>query len=124
VEQILHELQAMRLPGLSYRKVSAPKSSGLPGVGIYVEVNDWEDWQPTWLSFHLMRLACRWSSTNPFTHAPENARQMFAKLVGSKEFCNALARDGARVNIEGFLAKWREQDVLWQQSTKRFWLYE
>jgi|GEM_PF-49711 len=124
VDQILHELQAMRLPGLSYRKVSAPKSTGLPGLGIYVEVNDWEDWQPTWLSFHLMRLACRWSSANPFVYAPENARQMFAKLVGSKEFCAALARDGGRVNIEGFIAKWREEDAIWLQNAKRFWLYE
>ncbi len=124
VDQILHELQAMRLPGLSYRKVSAPKINGLPAIGIYLEVNDWEDWQPTELNFYLIRLACRWSASNPFTHSNDIDQKMFNKLVGSKEFWTALTHDGARVNIEGFLAKWHTEDAAWQQSAKRFWLYE
>ncbi len=124
VDQILHELQALRLPGLGYRKVSAPKLNGLPAIGIYLEVNDWEDWQPTELNFYLMRMTCRWSGTNPFLHANDIDQKMFNKLVGSKEFWTALTHDGPRVNIEGFLTKWKTEALAWQQTSRHFWLYE
>jgi len=123
VDLVLKELEALHLPGLAFRKVSAPNKNGQPAVGIYIEVTDWDDWHPTELSFHLMRLACKWSPTNPFVHASAEKVSMFNKLVGSTEWWTALKRDGAKVNVEGFLQQWRDHDEIYQQQSRKYWLY-
>lgn len=124
VDQIQRELEALRVPGLAFRKVSVIKANGQPAIGVYVEVNDWDDWHPTELSFQLMRLACRFSGTNPFARANRTDARSFKIHTGSNQLWNALVRDGARTNIEAFIAEWRRQDQLFQLSARKFWLYD
>jgi uncharacterized protein YbbC (DUF1343 family) len=123
VEQLQTELEALRLPGLAYAKVTAADASGKPVMGVYVEVTDWDAWRPADLSFCLMRLACKWSPSNPFANAPADRISLFNKLVGSHAWWSALRRDGARVDVEGFLADWRQRALVYQQQVRRYWLY-
>jgi hypothetical protein len=60
---------------------------------------------------------------NPFASAPADKVAMFKKLVGSATWWNALRRDGARVDVESFLADWRRRAQIYQQQTQRYWLY-
>ena len=125
VDQVQRDLAALRIPGIAFKKVSLTTPSGAPmGIGIFVEVNDWDDWRPTELSFHLMRLACRYNAKNPFAAASASEAELFNKHTGSLEWWNALKRDGVRVDLPAFLAKWQRGAQAYQQSTRRFWLYE
>jgi uncharacterized protein YbbC (DUF1343 family) len=123
VEQLQTELEALRLPGLAYAKVTATDTKGKPAMGVYVEVTDWDAWRPADLSFCLMRLACKWSPSNPFGNATADKVSIFNKLVGSHAWWTALRRDGARVDVEGFLADWRQRAVFYKQQVRRYWLY-
>ncbi|ATC63085.1 hypothetical protein CMV30_03445 [Nibricoccus aquaticus] len=125
MDQVQKELTALRLPGLAFKKVSLTSPNGAPmGIGIYVEVNDWDDWNPTELSFHLMRLAALYNAKNPFAAATSAEALLFNKHTGSAEWWNAIKRDGSRVDLTGFLRKWKQDALLFQQSSRRFWLYE
>jgi uncharacterized protein YbbC (DUF1343 family) len=123
VDQIQRELEALHVPGLGFRKVSATKSNGQAAIGIYVEVNDWDDWHPTELSFYLMRLTCKLSGTNPFAKADAVETRRFNIHTGSLEFWKALERDGARVDVEKFFAQWQRQAAAFQKNSRQFWLY-
>jgi len=114
------ELNALHLPGLAFSLVSVPGKNGKPATGVYVEVSDWETWQPTELNFYLMKLACKWSAKNPFLTGDASG---FLRHLGSTAFYEALRRDGARVNVEAFLAEWRARDQIYQQESRRYWLY-
>lgn len=121
--ELKRALEELRLPGLSYVTVSAPGLNGRPATGVYVEVSDWAAWQPTDLSFHLMRLACRWNVRNPFAAAPADKFQLFEKLVGSRAWCDAIRREGARINVRAYLAGWQRRDRIYQEESRRYWLY-
>lgn len=123
-DMIQHDLEALRLPGLAFRKVATQKSNGQSAVGVYVEVIDWDDWRPTELSFYLMRLACQYSGSNPFAKASAAEALLFNKHMGSMDFFRALKRDGARTDIAQFISVWRQQNVLYQQHSRKFWLYD
>jgi uncharacterized protein YbbC (DUF1343 family) len=116
-------LEALKLPGLTFIKGTAPDASKKPAAGVQIEVTDWSAWQPTDLSFYMMRLACKWSSANPFAKAPADKISLFNKLVGSDAWWTALSRDGAKVDVEGFLADWHKRTRVFQQQSRRYWLY-
>ena len=122
-EQLQKELESLKLPGLAFARVTLPGRNGRPAAGVRVDVTDWDEWRPTELSFCLMRLACKWSARNPFATAPEDRISMFKKLVGSEAWWAALSRDGANVNIDGFLTDWRQRARVFQQQARRYWLY-
>jgi uncharacterized protein YbbC (DUF1343 family) len=122
-EQLEQALRELNLPGVGFTRVSAPDGAGKPTTGVYIEVTDWDAWRPADLSFYLMRLACRWSPTNPFASASADKLSLFKKLVGSGAWCNALRREGARVDVEGFLSDWRNRALVYQQQSRRYWLY-
>jgi hypothetical protein len=91
---------------------------------VYVEVSDWAAWNPTELSFQLMRLACRYNPPNPFAKlSPENVRT-FEIHVGSGAWWTALKRDGAKVDVEAFRRDWEARAKIYQQQTKKYWLYQ
>jgi uncharacterized protein YbbC (DUF1343 family) len=117
------ELRALNLPGLSYRRISVPNREGKPATGIYVEVSDYDDWRPTELSFYLMKLACKYEGKNPFATAPAMNINGFMKHMGSTAFFNAIKRDGARVDVAAFIREWQAQDKIYQQQTRKYWLY-
>jgi uncharacterized protein YbbC (DUF1343 family) len=118
---IERELRAMNLPGLSFRRVSVPGKNGRPETGVYIEVSDWDDWNPTELSFHLMRLACKFDPKNPLRTAGDPSG--FLRHMGSTAFFEALKRDGARTNVEAWFKQWQEQAKIYQQQSRKFWLY-
>jgi uncharacterized protein YbbC (DUF1343 family) len=122
-EQLQKDLGALKLPGLAFIKATAPDANKKPAAGVQIEVTDWAAWQPTDLSFHMMRLACKWSGTNPFARAPADKISMFNKLVGSDAWWTALSHDGAKVDVEGFLADWHQRGRVFQQQSRRYWLY-
>ncbi len=122
-DTLIRDLEALKIPGLGYRKVSVAGANGQPANGVYVEVVDWDDWNPTELSFHLMRLACVYNPPNPFAKLPAKETRSFNIHVGSMQWWQALTRDGAKVDLPGFLATWRERTAIYQQQSRKYWLY-
>jgi uncharacterized protein YbbC (DUF1343 family) len=122
-EELIRDLEALKIPGLGFRKVSVNGANGRPAQGVYVEVLDWDDWNPTELSFHMMRLACVYNPPNPFAKLPAKETRSFNIHVGSREWHTALVRDGAKVDLPGFLATWRQRTAVYQQQTRKYWLY-
>jgi uncharacterized protein YbbC (DUF1343 family) len=120
---VLKELEGLRLPGLGFHKVSVPNKDGKPASGIYIEVTDWDDWRPTELSFYLMRLACKLNGKNPFATADAVQARKINILTGSTEWWNALHRDGARIDVASWITEWQRDNVAYQKSTKKYWLY-
>jgi uncharacterized protein YbbC (DUF1343 family) len=118
------ELRALKLPGIDFRRVSAPNTkTGKAGTGLYIEIRDYDAWRPTELNFHLMRLACKLEPRNPFTFAPTPQRSLFLNLLGSRAFFNDLAANGKNTDIERWLKQWREQAKIYQQQSQKYWLY-
>ncbi len=118
------ELRALKLPGLQFRRVSVPNAhTGKPALGIYIEVIDWDDWEPTELSFYMMKLACKLEPKNPFATATQDQRRTFLIHMGSQAFYNDLVAKGAKIDIDAWLRQWREQDKIYQQQSRRYWLY-
>lgn len=122
-EQLKKELDALRLPGLVFRKVAGKGPRWKPASEVQIEVSNWSAWQPTDLSFQMMRLACKWNRRNPFATAPADKIAMFNKLVGSEAWWMAISREGARVDINRFLAEWRRNAHVFQEQSRRYWLY-
>lgn len=122
-DQLLHDLDALHIPGLRFTRIEAPNREGKPVSGVYVEISDWDAWDPTRLSFELHRLACIYAGGNPFAKLSPADTRSFNIHVGSTEWWDALRRDGAHVDVEGFLKKWSAADAIYQQQSRRYWLY-
>ncbi len=122
-EIVERELRALNLPGVAFRRVSSPNGQGEPATGIYVEVTDWDDWRPTELSFHLMRLACKLEPVNPFAAASRGMQQGFLRHMGSTEFFQDLITRGSRVDVGIWISRWEARNRVYQQQSKRHWLY-
>lgn len=117
------ELRALNLPGLGFRRVSVPGPDGRAATGVYIEVTDWDDWRPTELSFYLMALASKFKPANPLAKLTDTQAGGFLRHMGSEDFYRALKRDGARVNLNAYLADWRQRAQVYQQQSRRYWLY-
>ncbi len=118
------ELRAFNLPGIGFRRISVPSArTGQPTSGLFIEITDYDAWQPAELNFHLMRLAAKLEKQNPFARATTAERRTFKVHVGSEAFYNDLAAKGARTDIEAWLRSWREQARIYQEQSKRYWLY-
>lgn len=120
-DAIERALVALRLPGLSFRRISVPGKDGKARTGVYIEVSDYDDWNPTELSAHLMRLACSMTGQNPFNSGDASG---FIRHMGSQAFLDALKRDGAKTDVAGFVATWRHDAKRYQELSKRYWLYQ
>ncbi len=121
--QLIKDFEALALPGLAFSKISALNDRGKRVSGVYVAVTDWEKWNPTELSFHLMRLACRYNPPNPFAKLNANDSAMFNKHVGSFPWWTALTHAGAAIDVERFCADWRAEAASYREKTKKYWLY-
>ena len=118
------ELIALNLPGLNFRRVEVMGKNGKPAWGIYLEITDWDAWNPTELNFHLMHLACLYEKKNPFAEAANSGKSRgFIVHTGSEAFFDALARDGAQVDIRAWFANWKQQALVYQQASRKYWLY-
>lgn len=118
------ELRALPLPGVQFRRASVPNArTGQPALGLYIEVTDYDDWQPTDLSFWLMKLACKIEPKNPFVSLTPAKQREFLIHVGSAAFLRDIAAKGASVDIDAWLRLWREQAHTYQEHSKKYWLY-
>ena len=120
-EQIKAALESKRIPGLSYRIVKTLSATGTPLSGVYVSVTNWDRARPTELSFHMMRLAVVWSSSNPF--AASKNPGLFNKHVGSTAWWDEINLRGAGARVDAFVDQWVEQARNFQQQAKRYWIY-
>lgn len=124
-DQLQRDLTALGLPGIRFSKVSVNDRAGKPTVGVYVEVTDWAEWNPTELSFHMMKLACRYAApANPFARLTPVQLRSLKIHVGSGAFCDALRTEGARIDIDAWTKRWREQARIYREGTRRYWLYQ
>lgn len=122
-DELQRDLNALQLPGIKFTKIASTNQEGRNVNGVYVEVTDWEAWNPTELSFHLMRLACVYSGSNPFARLDAKDTRSFNIHVGSTAWWTALVRDGPQVDVEGWVARWKAGDALYQRQSQRYWLY-
>ena len=124
-EVIERELEAVHVPGVGYRRVSVVNArTGLPGTALYIEITDWDEWRPTELNFYLMKLACRHQSRNPFGALPPSEANLFQKLIGSPGFYRDIAAHGSRVDVDAYIREWQLRASLFQQESRRYWLYD
>ena len=118
------ELRALNIPGIGFRRVSVPGRDGKPATGVFVEVNDWDDWDPTELSFHLMVLGSRFGGgKNPFAVTDASASG-FLRHMGSEEFFRTLQRNGAQTNLSAWLDDWKRRGQVYRKASQRYWLYQ
>jgi uncharacterized protein YbbC (DUF1343 family) len=123
IEVLERELRALNVPGIQFRRVSAIDRSGKSTTGIYVEIVDYDDWRPAELNFYLMKLACKLDPKNPFAAARGRSFEGFLRHMGSAAFLSELATKGARVDVNAWLQQWREQARIYQEQSRRYWLY-
>ena len=124
IEALEKELRALKIPGIDYRRVSVPNAkTGQPGMGLYVEITDWDLWRPTELSLQMMRLACKFDARNPFSTAPKKEANLFMKVMGSTSFYNELVARGAKTDVEAFVRECQARNAVYQQQSRRYWLY-
>jgi hypothetical protein len=43
--------------------------------------------------------------------------------MGSTAFFDALKRDGARIDVDAFLRDWEAKGKVYQQQSRKYWLY-
>jgi uncharacterized protein YbbC (DUF1343 family) len=119
------ELRALPLHGLRFSRISVPSAkTGEPATGLFIEISDYDEWQATELNFWLMKLACKLEPKNPFATATVAQQKTFLVHVGSTALLEALRRDGAKVDIEAFLRDWQAKAKIFQQVSRKYWLYE
>ena len=122
-EQLISDLTALPHGGLRFQKVTTKDACGRATVGVLVQMIDWNVWNPTELSFQMMRLACRYRLLNPFVALNNADIAKFNRHVGSMAWWNALRHEGARIDVEGFLRDWHAKAKLYQEQTRKYWLY-
>ena len=123
-EALEKELAALRLPGVRFQRVSAPNArTGKPATGTFIEIIDYDDWDPCALNFHLLRIAARVAPRNPFAALTDAERRTVMIHIGSRAFVNDMTAKGARVDVESWLRTWREQARIYQEQTRKYWLY-
>jgi uncharacterized protein YbbC (DUF1343 family) len=124
LEALERELVSLNIPGVGFRRVSVPDpKTGKPELGIYVEVTDWDQWRPTELSAHMARLACKLEKRNPYASMTAAEARSFLIVWGSTQFYNDLKTRGAGVDVEGYVREWQARDLVYQQQSRRYWLY-
>jgi uncharacterized protein YbbC (DUF1343 family) len=122
-DEIIKELEQYKIPGIKLIKAQGIAKDGKIITGVYVDVVDYDAWRPTELSFYMMKTAAKWSTTNPFVFAPADRASMFNKLVGSSAWWTAIRTQGARVDVGSFLANWQVRDAIYQEQSRKYWLY-
>ncbi len=118
------DLERLRIPGLSYQLKNYRLPNRQTGMGVYVVVDDYSVLRPTQLSFEMMKLAAKWSRTNPFADATKAQMTLFNKHVGSTEWWNAISTQGAKVDIPSFLDKFQLEAETFQEFSQPYWIYD
>ncbi len=121
------ELKAIEpfLPGIRFVRISVPNTkTGVGGVGIYVQIVDYDAWRPCDLNFWMMKIACKYAPQNPFAPVPGRNVTGFMRHMGSEAFYKDIVAKGAQVDVQAWLRTWREQARVYQEQSKRYWMYK
>ncbi|HVS53983.1 MAG TPA: DUF1343 domain-containing protein [Opitutaceae bacterium] len=123
-EIVEKELRTLNIPGVQIRRIAAPNAkNGSGATGLFVEISDWDAWRPTELNFWLMKLTCKLEGRNPYATAKLNDKSLFTRLVGSSAFVKDLATKGKNIDLETWFSTWREQAKVYQEQSRKYWLY-
>jgi len=72
----------------------------------------------------MMKIAAKWSPKNPYAALTPADARLFNIHVGSTAWFNALRRDGSHVDVGAFLRNWAERAAIYQQMSRKYWLYQ
>jgi uncharacterized protein YbbC (DUF1343 family) len=122
-DEIIKAMDEWKIPGVAFVKRTAPDREGKTITGVYVEITDWDKWNPTELSFYMHKQAAKWSRLNPFAILTTDEARTFKIHVGSTAWFDALKREGARVDVASFVKNWSDRAKNYREQTKKFWLY-
>lgn len=122
-DEIIKAMSAYKIPGVAFVKREGRDRDGKPAVGVYVEVTDWAAWNPTEVSFYMQKQAARWSLLNPFSTLSASEQRTFNIHVGSEAWFNELRRVGGRIDVAPFMKNWTERAKVYQESSRKYWLY-
>lgn len=122
-ELIEREINACKIPGIRLQRVQVKGTNGKPGTGLYIEITNFEDWRPTELSAYLMQLACKLEAKNPFATAAQGSANGFLRHMGSPVFFEALKKDGSKTDVAAFVRDWEARAKIYQQQSRKYWLY-
>ena len=123
-DEIIKTMAAYKIPGLKLVKQSGLDREGKPITGVYVQIANWEAWHPTELSIYMHKQAAIWQRLNPFGTLTTDEARTFKIHVGSNAWYAALSREGGRVNVASFLQNWAARAKIYQDETRKFWLYQ
>jgi len=125
LEALEREFDALNIPGIGFRRVSAPDpKTGAPELGLYAEITDWDQWRPTELSAYMTKLACKFDKRNPFASMTPAEVRAFLIVWGSTQFYNDLRTKGAGIDVEAYERDWQARDAVYQRQSRRYWLYQ
>jgi uncharacterized protein YbbC (DUF1343 family) len=122
-DEIIAAMDAYKVPGIRLTKREGRTAEGKPAVGVYVEISDWDKWQPTEFCFYMQKQAMKWESINSYALLTQGEQRTFQIHVGSTAWYDALAREGGKIDVALFTKNWRERAALYQQASKKYWLY-
>jgi uncharacterized protein YbbC (DUF1343 family) len=117
-------LDQYHIPGIKLLKAQGIARDGKIITGVYVDVVDFAAWRPTELAFYMMKTAAKWSPVNPFIFPAGDKTSMYNKVIGSAAWSAAIRRDGARVDVAAFIRNWTERDQIYQEQSRKYWLYQ
>lgn len=116
-------LDALNLGGLSFQIRTFENSAGKNVQGVYIVLTEWNDWRPTELAFHMMKLSALWEIPSPFTQANESEITLFNKHVGSTAWWRHLFENGAMCEPQKFLTKWDMDTKAFRTQVSKYFLY-
>lgn len=135
--RLVRPFRFLGYPGKNEKEMAALTDSfgiaglrGVPAVlgngsarGALLAITSWKKIRPTEISFHMMRQCCIWEKRNPFAELRGNTRDLFLKHVGDEKFFNALCRDGARLDVKAWCARWEARAAEFRRSVLDYRLY-
>jgi uncharacterized protein YbbC (DUF1343 family) len=122
-EELKNALDLLKIPGLAFKIKTLNNNAGKSVSGVYIVLNNWKDWRPTELAFHMMQLTSIWDNPNPFVTAKESEVTLFNKHVGSTLWWNHLFENGKLCDPKPFLNKWESQADNFTKNVSKYYLY-
>lgn len=123
-DDIIRVMDAYKIPGVRFVKMNGFSRENKIVPGVYVEVSDWDKWRPTEVSFYMQKLGALWSPQNPFAKLTPTEERTFNIHVGSAAWFKALSTQGGRVDVASFIKNWQERAAVFQQTSRKYWLYQ
>lgn len=120
-EEIIRQLTIYNIKGLAYQIVQTEDAKGRPIQGVYVGINNWQDCQPTELSFYMMDCVRLINPKNPFLNS-ENP-DLFNKHVGSFLWWKELIQNKHRPRVNHFLKLWKSERDRFSKTVQNYLIY-